>query len=62
MAARTEYIPTHLIRLFMAPAAVGTFLLTLFAALRRRAAKPSMPRMSDEWLRSHGDPEWDTWR
>ena len=62
MAARTEYVPTHLFRLFMAPAAVGALLMALFNAIRRRAAQPSMPRMSDEWLRSHGTPDWDTWR
>jgi len=62
MAVRTATAPTHLIRWLTPPAALGTLFMALVSAVRRRAAEPSLPRMSDEWMRSHGAGEWRPWR
>ena len=53
MTVRTESAPAHLGWLLMAPAAFGALLLALFSTVRRRAASPALPRMSDEWLRTY---------
>jgi len=53
MAARAEGLPSFLLRWLAAPAALGAFFAALAAVLRHRARQPSMPRMSDEWLRAH---------
>ena len=53
MATRVESFPSFLLRWLAAPAALGALLAAVTAVLRHRARQPSMPRMSDEWLRSH---------
>jgi hypothetical protein len=62
MAVRTDAAPPHLIHWLMAPTALGALLMALLSAVRRRAAEPSLPRMSDEWMRSQGAGEWRSWR
>jgi hypothetical protein len=37
----------------MAPAALGALLAGLVAVLKHRARQPSLPRMSDDWLKTH---------
>jgi len=56
MAVRAEGsigLPAFFLRFFMAPAALGALIATAAALLRRRTRQPSMPRMSEEWLRNH---------
>ena len=53
MAVRTEPFPSHLLRLFMTPIALGAVLTALLSTLERRARRPSLPKMSDEWLKSY---------
>jgi hypothetical protein len=62
MAVRTEPAPAHLIRWLVPPVALGALFRALIAAVRRRASEPSLPRMSDDWMRSHGAGEWRSWR
>jgi hypothetical protein len=61
MAARTDSLSTNLLRWFMAPAALGSMLAARCAAITSRARRPSLPRMSDEWLREHGISSHDDW-
>jgi hypothetical protein len=53
---QTLRLPAHLLRRARMPAIVGT-LATLFATafslLLRRTREPALPRMSEQWLRSH---------
>lgn len=37
----------------MAPAALGALLAMALASVRQRTRQPSLPRMSEEWLRNH---------
>jgi hypothetical protein len=53
MATRVEGFPTFLLRWLMAPVAFGALLATVAAVLHHRARQPSLPRMSEEWLRNH---------
>jgi hypothetical protein len=55
MAARFDggVLPAFLLRLFMAPVALGSIVAAATALLRRRSRQPSLPRMSEEWLRNH---------
>ncbi len=55
MTVRTEGItlPAFLLRFLMAPVALGALFATAAALLHRRTHKPSLPRMSEEWLRNH---------
>jgi hypothetical protein len=56
VAERTLPNPSHLVRWLLAPAFLGV-LAALFAAaaarLRHHTRQPTLPRMSDEWLRTH---------
>jgi len=56
VAERTLPLPPQFVRWLLAPAFLGA-LLTLFAAaaasIRRRTRQPALPRMSDNWLRTH---------
>lgn len=64
MATRTLTLPTQLLRWLMAPALLGALFATAISLIRTRT-RPSLPRMSDEWLhsldRGHGR-EFDSWR
>lgn len=66
MAERTLSYPAHLLRRLAAPAglaAVGALVAGSIALLVRRARRPALPRMSDEWLRSHDwYADYDRWR
>jgi hypothetical protein len=64
MTSRTEFAPSHLIRWLVAPSAMAALLAALTALLRRRAEnyRPSVPPMSDEWLRNHTATGRDYWR
>lgn len=66
MAARTFPFPAHLFRWWLvAPAAFGLMLAAVASRLLRRTREPSMPKMSDEWLRNHDQDtgrEPDPWR
>ena len=56
MLVRTDGVvtlPAFLLRFFMAPVALGAFIGTVIALLRRRSRQPSMQWMSDEWLRNN---------
>lgn len=56
MTVRTDGVvalPAFLLRFFMAPVALGALVATVVEVLRRRTRQPSMPRMSEEWLRNH---------
>ena len=56
MAARTLPLPTHLVRWLPAPPVLGALVALIMAAaarLRHHARQPTLPRMSDEWLRIH---------
>jgi hypothetical protein len=53
MTARVEHLSSTVLRWFMAPAALGALLAGFVAVLRHRARQPSLPRMSDDWLKSH---------
>ena len=63
---RVLSFPTHLLRRFGRPAGltvVGTVAAGYVAFLVRRARRPSVPRMSDEWLRSHDwYADYERWR
>ncbi len=64
MATPTLTLPTQLLRWLMAPAVFGALFATVVSLLRART-RPALPRMSDEWLRSHDrDPgrNFDSWR
>jgi hypothetical protein len=56
MSARVDSLsaPHHPVRWIVSSVLGWAFLTALFATLRRRALKPSMARMSDQWLLSHG--------
>jgi len=66
MTTRTFPFPAHPLRWWhAAPAAFGTMLAGLASILLRRTREPSLPKMSDEWLRNYDrdsgrDP--DPWR
>lgn len=66
MATRTFPFPAHLFRWwFAAPAAFGAMFSTVALLLLRRTREPSMPKMSDEWLRNldrDSGREPDIWR
>lgn len=55
MPARAEglSIPHHPFRWILSSALGWALLTALLATLRRRAMKPSMARMSGQWLLSH---------
>ena len=60
MAERTLPLPSHFVRWLRTPVylgalfTVGAALFTAAAAsIRRHARQPTLPRMSDEWLRSY---------
>jgi hypothetical protein len=55
MAARAEGVsfPGHPLRWLVGPALGWVLVTTLIAVIRRRATKPSLPRMSPQWLHSH---------
>jgi hypothetical protein len=55
MSARVEGLsfPHHPLRRLFGPALGLAVVATLLAKLRQRALKPSMPRMSEQWLLSH---------
>jgi hypothetical protein len=46
-------LPDFLLRVFTVPAALAALIAAAAALVRRRTRQPSMPRMSDDWLRSH---------
>jgi hypothetical protein len=53
---RTTALPAHLLRLLLPPAALsglGALLAATASRLRRRARTPSVPAMSEKWLRDH---------
>ena len=59
MAERTLPFPPHF-RWLLAPALLGALATLVTAAytaaaatIRRHARQPALPRMSDEWLRTH---------
>jgi hypothetical protein len=64
MATRTLTLPTQLLRWLVPPAVFGALFAAVVSLIRSRT-RPSLPRMSDEWLhgleRSPGR-EIDTWR
>jgi hypothetical protein len=55
MAVRADEatLPQLLLRFLALPAAVGALIATAAAVLRRRTRQPSVPRMSEHWLRGH---------
>lgn len=56
VAERILTLPAYLVRRLAAPAALGAVaavVATFFTRLMRRTRQPALPRMSDEWLRSH---------
>ena len=72
MAERTLPFPSHVVRWIPAPAFLGALftkvaaLLTRAAAgVRRHTRQPSLPRMSEEWLRTynaHSGHHSEFWR
>ena len=54
MAAHTEdiHLPAHFPRWLYAPA-IGVLFVATIRVLRYRARRPSVTRMSEEWLRNH---------
>jgi hypothetical protein len=60
--AHDATLPAPFHRLVL-PTLLGSLLsglLTVLLLLKRRAQQPSLPRMSDEWLRSHQfDRDWE---
>ena len=56
MAERTLPLPPPFIKWLLDPAFIGA-LMTFFAAaaasIRRRTRQPTVPRMSESWLRAH---------
>jgi hypothetical protein len=64
MTTRTLTFPAQLLRWLMAPAVVGALFAAAVSLIRSRT-RPSLPRMSDEWLHSldRGPArEFDSWR
>ena len=64
MTTRTLTLPTQLVRWLMAPAVFGALFAAAISLIRART-RPSLPRMSDEWLHSLDrgtGREIDTWR
>jgi hypothetical protein len=55
MSARVESLslPHHPFRWILSSALGGVFLTAVITTLRRRALKPTMARMSQQWLLSH---------
>lgn len=55
MAARADdaTLPEFLLRVLTIPAALAALIASAAALLRRRTRQPSVPRMSEDWLRSH---------
>jgi len=53
MPSEDASVSHHPFRWLRAQALGGAFLTTLIATLCRRAMKPSMPRVSEQWLVSH---------
>jgi hypothetical protein len=49
MAARTITLPSQLVRWFAAPALFAALCAAIVSVFRART-RPSLPRMSDEWL------------
>jgi hypothetical protein len=45
--------PYRPLRRILGPVVGWAFLITALATLRQMALKPSMPRMSEQWLLSH---------
>ena len=60
MAARADGTALPLpFRSILVPTALWSVVAAAMLLLRRRAKEPSVPPMSDEWLRSHaGDRRW----
>jgi hypothetical protein len=65
MTTRTvTAFPTQLLRWLMAPALFSALFATAISLIRSRT-RPSLPRMSDEWLHSLDrgtNREFDSWR
>ena len=64
---RTLAFPAYLIRRLAVPAvfgAIGALLMSVVTFLVRRTTEPTLPRMSDEWLRMHDQEAGhsDQWR
>jgi hypothetical protein len=64
MATRTLTLPSQFLRWLIPPAVFGALFAAAVSLIRSRT-RPSLPRMSDEWL--HGldrgpGREFDTWR
>lgn len=56
MAERILTFPEYLVRRLAVPAAVGAaaaLLASFFTQVLRRTRQPALPRMSEEWLRTH---------
>ncbi len=51
--AESLSLPHRPVRRLFGPVFVWTFLTTVLATLRQQALRPSMPRMSADWLMSH---------
>ena len=56
MSARVDslWVPHHPVRWIVSSVLGWALLTALVATIRRRALKPTMARMSDQWLHSHG--------
>lgn len=64
MTTRTLTLPTQLARWLVPPAVFGALCAAALSLIRART-RPSLPRMSDEWLHSLDrgtGREFDTWR
>jgi hypothetical protein len=64
MVARTDsahFPTTHPVRWLVLPAIGWAVVATIARTLRQRAQAPSMPRMSDEWLREHESAYGRVW-
>jgi hypothetical protein len=69
MATRTLASPAHLFRWLVAPAAIGVFgigaLLTASITAVRRLVRPTLPRMSNDWMHAldrETSRDIDSWR
>ena len=65
MTTRTLTFPAQLLRWLMAPAMFGVLAASAISLIRSRT-RPTLPRMSDEWMHGldrHGrGRDLDTWR
>ena len=55
MAGRADdaTLPEFLLRVFTVPAALAAVFAAAAALWHRRTRQPSVPKMSEDWLRSH---------